>query len=124
VNSESIRNSPKLSETIPNSPQLALWQIQDSGRARKSDPGTAKRAAASVDARTVEGMVLAYLRMHEWEFGEGLTTEEIANRTHLPLVTVSPRMRPLTEKGLVADSGLRRKNESGRQAIIWKAVMA
>jgi predicted ArsR family transcriptional regulator len=106
------------------STQLSLLQIPDSGRARKSDPDTAKRAAASVDARSVEGIVVGILRRHEVQFHEGLTTEEIAQKSGLSLVTVSPRMRPLSEKGLVADSGLRRKNESGRQAIIWKAVMA
>ena len=104
--------------------QLLLLQTQDSGRARKRDTDTAKRAAASVDARSIEGIVVGILRRHEVQFHEGLTTEEIAQKSGLSLVTVSPRMRPLASKNLVADSGLRRKNESGRNAIVWRAVKA
>ena len=38
------------------------------------------------------------------------------------LVSVSPRFRPLAEKGLIVDTGHRRKNRSGRSAILWRAI--
>ena len=88
---------------------------QETGRSRRADPVTAKQAARKVAAPRLEQVVLDALRGTD-----GLTSEEIAARTGLSLVTVSPRLRPLVNKGLVEDSGQTRRNVSGRAAIIWK----
>lgn len=94
--------------------------------ARKRDPDTAQRAARAVRANSLEAVVLHALRiaLTGSAYGEtpGYTTEELAQHLGMSVVTVSPRMRPLERKGLVRDSGSRRKNDSGHPAIVWVAV--
>lgn len=87
------------------------------GAYRRVDPGTSRAAAASIDATTLESIVVDTLR----RLG-GATTYEIAAVTHLSLVTISPRLRPLVRKGLVRDSGLTRAGDTGRRRIVWEAA--
>ena len=98
---------PSLFDTAPK---------REAGRARRRDPDTAKKAAAAVPVADLEYRVLDLLRT----FG-GMTTHELAAALKVDLVSVSPRMRPLVEKGLAWDSGMRRRGESGRASIVWKA---
>lgn len=98
---------PKLFDDLP----------MESGRARRRDPDTAKKAAAKVLVADLEARVLKALRLLK-----GATTHELAWLLKVDLVSVSPRMRPLAEKGLVQDSGERRRGESGRASIVWRAV--
>lgn len=51
----------------------------------------------------------------------GLTIEEIVNATGIKLQTVCARRNELEKSGQVISSGTRRKTESGRTAIVWKA---
>ena len=95
-----------------------LFDLPMSGRARRQDPETAKAAARTVDAETLSGQVLTLL---EAEPG-GLTSEELAERLGRDRLSVSPRLRPLVEKGLARDSGRRRATRLGRQAIVWDLV--
>lgn len=90
--------------------------FDEHAHARRSDPPTSKAAAASIEVARMEAQVLEVLR----QYPAGLTTEQIAGYTGEPLVSISPRLRPLAEKGLVEDSDERRLNVSGRRAIIWK----
>jgi predicted ArsR family transcriptional regulator len=90
---------------------------QESGRARRQDPDTSKKAAARVPVADLEQRVLRALQLSK----AGMTTHELAWLLKVDLVSVSPRMRPLTEKGLVRDSGERRRGDSGRASIVWKA---
>lgn len=90
----------------------------ESGRARRRDPDTAKKAAASVPVADLEARVLRALRLSK----AGMTTHELAWLLKVDLVSVSPRMRPLAEKGLVQDSGERRRGDSGRSSIVWRAT--
>lgn len=103
--------------------QIDLFQIprparRETGRARRRDPDTAKKAAGSVEVTDLEGRVVQALKLCR----AGMTTHELARILKLELVTVSPRMRPLAEKGLVYDSRERRRGESGRSSIVWKAT--
>ena len=84
--------------------------------ARASDPETSHDAAKSVESNRLQTICLKAIRTAS----NGLTTEELAEVTNLPLVTVSPRMRPLAEMGLIYE-GSKRKNRSGRWAIVWCA---
>ncbi len=86
--------------------------------ARSTDPGTSRAAAASVssNANRLEKIVLDAVKASV----DGLTSHELAEATGLSLVTVSPRLRPLTNKGLIVDSQIRRAGTSGRQSIVWK----
>lgn len=84
--------------------------------ARTADPTTSHQAAFQFDAaaESVEKRIVAKLR------SGGMTTHALAAVLGLELVTVSPRMKPLVEKGLVRDSGRRAESPSGRKRIIWE----
>ncbi len=86
------------------------------GLARATDPGTSHVAAAAVP-NDLEARVLEELR----KFPNGATSFQLAESMALSLVTVSPRMRPLVDKGYIEDSGQRRRGESGRAQIVWRA---
>lgn len=85
--------------------------------ARQSDPDTAQDAARSLTGQltTLEKLCLQEIE----KSSAGLTSHEIAQLTGLHLVTVSPRLRPLSDKGRIADSGVRRVGSSGRASIVW-----
>lgn len=81
--------------------------------ARATDPETSHAAAASIDAASLAGKVLADLH------ARGPATAHIlAARLGLELVTVSPRMRPLEMLDLVERNG----KQDGR--TVWKAKAA
>ena len=89
--------------------------------ARGSDPDTSHDAADDVRgerATKLEAIVVACLKIHI----DGLTMHGICAATGLPWNTASPRIRPLVRKGLVYDSGNRRKGPAEKYCIVWKAV--
>jgi hypothetical protein len=54
------------------------------------------------------------------EAGEhGLTTDELAARLGIEQRAIQPRTSELRHKSLIGDSGLRRRNDSGKRAIVW-----
>lgn len=85
--------------------------------ARATDPTTAHDAAASVNTNHYEQIVVDYIREH----GPS-TTHEIADGTGLEYATVTPRIKPLTRKNKVRDSGEVRSWRSGRKSIVWELV--
>jgi DNA-binding IclR family transcriptional regulator len=52
----------------------------------------------------------------------GLTSQELAERTGVDFAASQPRTSELRRLGLIRDSGQRRKNRSGKQAIVWIAA--
>ncbi len=64
--------------------------------------------------------VLAYLRL-AGSFGG--TDEELQTGLLLDGSTERPRRVTLVEYGLVVDSGRTRKTKSGRDAVVWQAVL-
>ena len=90
--------------------------MSEYGGSRSTDPETS-HDAAKFDTSFLQQQVLFTL------LKEGpLTSEEVSEILQINLVSISPRFRPLVEKGFVIDTGERRKNKSGRSAILWKAV--
>jgi hypothetical protein len=85
--------------------------------ARHTDPDTAKQAAEVVNTAKLESEIRYALN----EFGP-MTSFEIAERCRRALVSISPRLKPMRLKGLVADSGERRAVAGHREAIVWKAL--
>lgn len=72
--------------------------------ARSTDPGTSHAALASIGSDcTVRAKILASLQT----YGPS-TSHEIAERTGLSLVTVSPTIAPLRRKDLVIDTNIKR----------------
>lgn len=53
----------------------------------------------------------------------GATDEEVCGTTGLSGNTVRPRRIELLRKGLIRDSGRTRATASGRQAVVWVAVI-
>ena len=51
----------------------------------------------------------------------GLTADERAARLGMDRWSIQPRTSELRRKGLIRDSGLRRPNATGKQAIVWIA---
>lgn len=93
-------------------PDLFSWTP-----ARRTDPRTSHDAAASINMPMLEAAVYGCLKAHG-----PCTSFEVADILRLSLVTVSPRLRPLADKGLVRDSGERRLGQSGRKQTVWEIV--
>lgn len=89
-----------------------------SALARDTDPGTSHAAAAGIDADSIAGKVLDEL-VYCGDYGA--TSEEIAKHLGMSLVTVSPRLKPLCDRGLACDSLRRRSGSSGHKSTVWIA---
>ena len=51
----------------------------------------------------------------------GLTAEELAEQLGMDRWSIQPRTTELKRKGIIRDSGQRRRNATGKQAIVWIA---
>ena len=80
---------------------------------------TSNAAAASVKPITgrQRRMMLGYFQRH----GVDYTDEELMIYLHdvISPNAIRPRRGELVEAGMIRDSGVRRKTQSGRQAIVW-----
>jgi hypothetical protein len=50
----------------------------------------------------------------------GKTADEVANMLGESVLSIRPRISELSRQGLIEDSGTRRRNDSGKSAIVWK----
>lgn len=90
--------------------------------ARGSDPDTSHDAAD--DARgeraiKLERQVYACLVARP----NGLTNWEIVELSGIAYHAATPRVKPLRRKGLVYDSGEKRKSPYGKECKVWKATI-
>ena len=90
--------------------QAELFAQEPIARARATDPETSKLAARILKPQPIEAIVLHYLKV----CGPS-TTAEISEGTGVALITVSPRMKPLEERGLVVRTAERRAKK-----IVWR----
>lgn len=81
----------------------------------KSGDDTTIAAALAIEpvAAIIREKVMALL------VGRNLTTDEAATMLGLSVLSVRPRFSELRMLGKVFDTGERRKNSSGRYAIVW-----
>jgi len=49
----------------------------------------------------------------------GLTADELVSRLKVDRYTIQPRTSELRHMGLIADSKQRRRNRTGKRAIVW-----
>lgn len=49
----------------------------------------------------------------------GATADEAADACGMDRWSIQPRVSELRKKGLIADSGQRRRNATGKRAIVW-----
>ena len=82
---------------------------------------TSKAAAISMEDYAVglRGDVLRYIQEKAWG---GATCDEVEEAFDATHQTISPRINELKSKGLLKDSGIRRKTRSNRKAIVWWCV--
>lgn len=87
--------------------------------ARATDPETSKEAAKSVNVTYLEGKVLKAIQAA----GEkGATQDDLVESLGLPSNSITPRFKPLMNKGLVQDSGTARKGHySGKRQRVMVA---
>lgn len=90
---------------------------EEFGLARNTDPDTSHDAAHSFDAAELE--LIVWNTLYQWG---PMTSEQVAEFLNINLVSISPRFRPLVNKGAIIDTGEKRRNRSGRSAILWKAI--
>lgn len=87
-------------------------------------PGT-KGRSTSADAADEIREASPLLRRKAFEVLErsnGLTADEVAEHLGLSILSVRPRLTELNKLGKVKDSGERRRNVSGRNAIVWAPI--
>jgi len=89
-------------------PRVAGWKSTDTSRAAAAD--------IEDDAATIRGKVVVVLRRGP------LTADETAARLGMGLLSVRPRLSELRRMGRIDDTGFRRPNASGKQAIVWRLV--
>lgn len=83
---------------------------------RNVDTSIAASEALNPQLGRLQGVALAAIR----EAGaRGMTTEELAKHLHLDRSSIQPRTSELKRLGRIKDSGNRRLNETGKQAIVW-----
>lgn len=75
---------------------------------------TSRAALESIDARKLREQVLDALR--RWGHG---TADELAAWLDVDRLSIRPRCSELRALGDIADSGRRRRNKSGKAAIVW-----
>lgn len=94
-----------------------LFQYPTAPGAQDRDTSRASAAAIAPTAALLRDRVLAL-----FERSKGLTADEAAGRLGLSILSVRPRVTELVRAGKLRDSGTRRKNGSGRSAIVWLPV--
>jgi hypothetical protein len=80
--------------------------------------GTSKAAADSMKEKApkLRGLVLQYLAAYS------LTADECADMMQKSVLSIRPRFTELLELGQIADTGTTRRNQSGKQATVWRAA--
>lgn len=86
-----------------------------------SSTDTSIEAAEHVVSRvaTLRGAVLDVFG----DFGQ-LTADEVASILEESILSIRPRVTELNRMGAISDTGQRRKNASGRNAIVWTVKSA
>ena len=79
--------------------------------------GTSADAAVAVreDAQALRELCLELVQC------EDLTADEAADRLHRSILSIRPRFSELVVRRLIRDSGGRRRNISGKNAVVWTA---
>ena len=97
------------------------WEGTPMFPAKSSDPDTSFDSAHEIMGKLsyLESMVFSSIaRCGE----DGATAFQVQSDTGLANETCTPRLAPLRRKGLIVDSGKRRKGKSNRNQIVWRAV--
>ena len=97
--------------------QLSL-DFSDCALARTTDPGTSVAAAISVSPERISKLQKKVLEGLRLLGGRG-TMEEVCEVVGVVWQSLTPRFRPLANKGWIRESGTK-KGKSGRDQIVWE----
>lgn len=83
--------------------------------------GTSEQAAVEMSSRasSLRDMVLKVMRESALKC-TGWTADEMAEYLHESILSIRPRFSELRAKNLIEDTGYRRKNISGKSAVVWR----
>lgn len=81
---------------------------------------TSREAAEAIEM-SVGHLQRIALRAIRSAGSRGLTTNELASVVRIDRDSIQPRTSELRERGLIRDSGARRRNATGKNAIVWVA---
>jgi len=79
-------------------------------------PETSKQAAKAIKSRAD---TLRELVLEKYRLGSA-TADEIAAKLGESVLTIRPRVAELHKQGKLVDTGVRRPNESGHSATVWR----
>lgn len=85
---------------------------------RKVDTSIAAAISLAPNLGRLQQLALDAIREAGWL---GHTADELAARLEMDRYSIQPRTSELRRKGLIRDSGQRRPNATGKQAIVWVA---
>jgi len=77
--------------------------------------GTSKEAALSIDASTLRAKALQVIAS-----SQGLTADEVAEKMNMSVLSIRPRVTELKRMGRIEETGVTRKNQSGRNAAVYR----
>lgn len=106
---------------MANARRTATGTTGTTARYRSTDPSTSREAAAFVRDHlpNLENLVFGAVKRAK---KRGMILDELIDTLTLDKVTISPRLRPLVDKGLIFASFERRLGKSGRNQTVWKCV--
>jgi len=96
--------------------QLSLLDYPNWPGFRARDTSKAAADAAQPKAANLRERALFEIRIMR---GTGMTADEVAAALKQDILTIRPRVAELARMSLIKDSGQRRKNKSGKSAIVW-----
>lgn len=87
--------------------------------ARDTDTSRDAAEAMQPHAARLQGMVMDAIASAG---AVGMTAEECARALNIDRAAAQPRTTELRKLGRIRDSGVRRRNRSGKSAIVWTAL--
>jgi hypothetical protein len=94
-----------------------LFRYPDTPGAQARDTSRAAAEHIAPAASLLRDRALGVL-----ERSRGLTADQVAGMMGESILSIRPRITELSRLGKIRDSGERRKNASGRAAIVWVPV--
>lgn len=82
---------------------------------RMTDTSRTAAKAVRSKAATLREQCLSQIQLGEF------TADEIADSLEESILTIRPRITELNKQGVIVDTGKRRKNQSGKLAIVWRS---
>jgi hypothetical protein len=98
---------------------LTLFDESPHPRYRHSDPDTSRAAAAAQKPSALEVEIVDTFRLHRPDIG--LTDDQLCRLLHTRHApTVKTARSRLAKRGVLIDTGERRRSNRGRDMAVWK----